>query len=113
MTNGMTRRTAVVLVVLMMIAVPATAAVITQNFMRADVNLSAACFTKTAGADALGGSDFVTFTECNGRRRRGCNPAPGDEPTCRASGRPDDLLGCGPLQQHLRPRDSGLAGLPE
>ena len=61
MTNGMTRRTAVVLVVLMMIAVPATAAVITQNFMRADVNLSAACFTKTAGADALGTSGFIQF----------------------------------------------------
>ena len=61
MTNGMTRRTAVVLVMLMMIAVPATAAVITQNFMRADVSLNAACFTKTAGADA--GSDFTTFTE--------------------------------------------------
>jgi hypothetical protein len=63
MTNRMTRRTAVVLVVLMMIAVPATAAVITQNFMRADVSLQAACFTKTAGADALGSSGFVTFTE--------------------------------------------------
>lgn len=63
MTNGMTRRTAVVLVMLMMIAVPATAAVITQNFMRADVSLTAACFTKTAGADALGGSGFISFTE--------------------------------------------------
>jgi hypothetical protein len=61
MTNGMTRRTAVVLVMLMMIAVPATAAVITQNFMRADVSLQAACFTKTAGTDTAG--DFVTFTE--------------------------------------------------
>ena len=64
MTNGMTRRTAVVLVMLMMIAVPATAAVITQNFMRADVSLSAACFTKTAGSDAAPlGSGFVSFTE--------------------------------------------------
>jgi len=62
MTNGMTRRTAVVLVMLMMIAVPATAAVITQNFMRADVSLTAACFTKTAGADAaLPGSGFIEF----------------------------------------------------
>jgi hypothetical protein len=64
MTNGMTRRTAVVLVMLMMIAVPATAAVITQNFMRADVSLSAACFTKTAGSDAAAlGSGFISFTE--------------------------------------------------
>jgi hypothetical protein len=62
MNNRMTRRTAVVLVALMMIAVPATAAVITQNFMRADVTLNAACFTKTAGNDAAG-SGFLTFTE--------------------------------------------------
>ena len=64
MTNGMTRRTAVVLVMLMMIAVPATAAIITQNFMRADVSLTAACFTKTAGTDAgVPDVDFISFAE--------------------------------------------------
>ena len=64
MNSPMTRRTAVVLVVLMMIAVPATAAVITQNFMRADVTLSAACFTKTAGGDTNPNDNFMaTFTE--------------------------------------------------
>lgn len=63
MNNRMTRRTAVVLVMLMMIAVPATAAVITQNFMKADVTLTAACFTKTAGTDINpAGSGFVDFS---------------------------------------------------
>ena len=64
MNNRMTRRTAVVLVALMMIAVPATAAVITQNFMSADVSLSAACFTKTAGSDTNPDDNWmVSFTE--------------------------------------------------
>jgi hypothetical protein len=57
----MTRRWAGILVAMMMIAVPASAAVITQNFMRADVSVNAACFTKTAGADASSGSGFLTF----------------------------------------------------
>ena len=57
----MTRRWAGILVAMMMIAVPASAAVITQNFMRADVSVDAACFTKTAGADASSGSGFLTF----------------------------------------------------
>ena len=57
----MTRRWAGILIAMMMIAVPASAAVITQNFMRADVSVNAACFTKTAGADASSGSGFLTF----------------------------------------------------
>ncbi len=57
----MTRRWAGILVAMMMIAVPASAAVITQNFMRADVSVNAACFTKTAGGDASSGSGFLTF----------------------------------------------------
>jgi len=57
----MTRRWAGILVAMMMIAVPASAAVITQNFMRADLSVDAACFTKTAGADALSGSGFLVF----------------------------------------------------
>lgn len=58
---NMTRRWAGILIAMMMIAVPASAAVITQNFMRADVSVNAACFTKTAGADASSGSGFLTF----------------------------------------------------
>ena len=57
----MTRRWAGILIAMMMIAVPASAAVITQNFMRADVSVNAACFTKTAGTDASSGSGFLTF----------------------------------------------------
>lgn len=57
----MTRRWAGILIAMMMIAVPASAAVITQNFMRADLSVNAACFTKTAGADASSGSGFLTF----------------------------------------------------
>lgn len=57
----MTRRWAGILVAMMMIAVPASAAVITQNFMRADLSVNAACFTKTAGADASSGSGFLVF----------------------------------------------------
>lgn len=57
----MTRRWAGILVAMMMIAVPAAAAVITQNFMRADVTVNAACFTKTAGADASSASGFLVF----------------------------------------------------
>jgi hypothetical protein len=52
MKMRMTRRGAVILIALMMTAVPAAAAVLTQNFMRADISLSGACFTKVAGADA-------------------------------------------------------------
>lgn len=57
----MTRRWAGILIAMMMIAVPATAAVITQNFMRADVSINAACFTKTAGSDVGSASGFITF----------------------------------------------------
>lgn len=57
----MTRRWAGILVAMMMIAVPAAAAVITQNFMRADVSVDAACFTKTAGGDVASASGFITF----------------------------------------------------
>lgn len=60
-TWTMTRRWAGILIAMMMVAVPASAAVITQNFMRADVSVNAACFTKTAGADAGSGSGFLTF----------------------------------------------------
>jgi hypothetical protein len=57
----MTRRWAGILIAMMMIAVPAAAAVITQNFMRADVSVNAACFTKTAGSDTTSASGFITF----------------------------------------------------
>ena len=48
-----TGRVAVLVVAMLMLAVPALAAVITQNFLRADVSADAACFTKVPGADAL------------------------------------------------------------
>ncbi len=57
----MTRRWAGILIAMMMIAVPASASVITQNFMRADVSVNAACFTKIAGSDVSSGSGFITF----------------------------------------------------
>ncbi len=57
----MTRRWAGILVAMMMIAVPASAAVITQNFMRADVTVDGACFTKTAGTDTGSASGFLVF----------------------------------------------------
>lgn len=54
--NGSKRRVsarlAALFIVLMMIAVPAAATAITQNFMRADVVAGAACFVKLPGADA-------------------------------------------------------------
>lgn len=59
----MTRRWAGILIAMMMIAVPASAAVITQNFMRADVTVDGACFTKTAGADAASTSGFLVFND--------------------------------------------------
>ena len=48
-----TGRVAVLVVAMLMLAVPALAAVITQNFLRADVSADSACFTKVAGADAV------------------------------------------------------------
>ncbi len=57
----MTRRWAGILIAMMMIAVPAAAAIITQNFMRADVAIDAACFTKTPGADHSDPSDPDDF----------------------------------------------------
>ena len=48
----MTGRVTALVVAFMMLAVPAMAAVITQNFLRADVSTDAACFIKTPGADA-------------------------------------------------------------
>lgn len=61
----MTRRWAGILVAMMMITVPAAAAVITQNFMRADVSVNAACFTKTAGTDVATGSAFIEFNDAS------------------------------------------------
>ena len=50
--RGVSGRLEASFIVVMMIAVPAAATVITQNFMRADVVAGAACFTKVGGADA-------------------------------------------------------------
>lgn len=48
-----TGRLTALAVAMLLLAVPALAAVMTQNFLRADVTADAACFTKVAGADAL------------------------------------------------------------
>lgn len=48
-----TGRVAVIVLAFLLMAVPALAAVITQNFMRADVSADSACFTKVAGADSV------------------------------------------------------------
>jgi hypothetical protein len=61
MKMRMTRRGAGLLIALMLIAIPAAAAVMTQNFMRADITLNDACFVKEAGSDAAGASGFVSF----------------------------------------------------
>lgn len=52
-TMRATGRVAVLVLALLMLAVPALAAVITQNFLRADVSADAACFTKVPGADSV------------------------------------------------------------
>ncbi len=57
----MTRRWAGILIAMMMIAVPAAASIITQNFMMAEVSVNDACFTKTPGADANNGLDMLVF----------------------------------------------------
>ncbi|MEM7093191.1 MAG: hypothetical protein AAF567_09335 [Actinomycetota bacterium] len=46
-----TRRSAAIVVALLMIAAPAGASVIVQNYMEAEVSAVAPCFAKTVGAD--------------------------------------------------------------
>ena len=50
------------LIALMLIAVPAAAAVMTQNFQSATIEINGPCFTVTAGNDASNATDFVDFT---------------------------------------------------
>lgn len=52
-TLAATGRMTALAVAMLLLAVPALAAVMTQNFLRADVTADTACFTKVAGADAL------------------------------------------------------------
>lgn len=47
-----TRRSAALVVALLMVAAPAGASVIVQNFMEAEITAAAPCFVKTAGSDA-------------------------------------------------------------
>jgi len=61
MNMRMTRRGAGILIALMLIAVPAAAAVMTQNFVSASVELNGPCFTMTAGADAGSPTLWVDF----------------------------------------------------
>ncbi len=62
MKMRMTRRGAGILIALMLIAVPAAAAVMTQNFVSATIELNGKCFTMTDGADASSPTGWVTFT---------------------------------------------------
>lgn len=61
-----TRRSAATVVALMMLAAPAGASIIVQNYMEADIVAAPPCFNKTAGADAVDGTtdgtdELVTF----------------------------------------------------
>ena len=50
------------LIALMLIAVPAAAAVMTQNFQSATIEINDSCFTVTAGSDATNPTGFVAFS---------------------------------------------------
>ncbi len=47
-----TRRSAAIIVALLMVAAPASASIIVQNFMEADITAAPPCFVKTTGDDA-------------------------------------------------------------
>lgn len=60
-----TRRSAAIVVALLMVAAPASASIIVQNFMEAEITAAPPCFIKVAGADAastLAGFDDTTNT---------------------------------------------------
>ena len=46
-----TRRSAAIIVALLMVAAPASASIIVQNFMEADITAAPPCFVKTTGDD--------------------------------------------------------------
>ncbi len=51
-----TRRSAAIIVALLMVAAPAGASIIVQNFMEADITAAPPCFVKTTGSDPLNSS---------------------------------------------------------
>ena len=59
-----TRRSAAIVVALLMIGAPAGASVIIQNYMEADITAAPPCFVKSAGTDASGTAlaDFDDLT---------------------------------------------------
>ena len=61
MNMRMARRGAGILIALMLIAVPAAAAVMTQNFQSATIDINGPCFDVTAGDDASSPTNFVQF----------------------------------------------------
>lgn len=63
--NHITRGWAIAVLAVLLLAVPAAAGVVVQNFMTADVTVSDACFTKAAGNDATTAGDFLTFDATN------------------------------------------------
>ena len=62
MNMRMTRRGAGILIALMLVAVPAAAAVVTQNFETATVEINGPCFLVEEGSDTLSATGFVDFT---------------------------------------------------
>lgn len=60
-------RVATLVVALLLLAVPASAAIITQNFLQAEITADAACFVKVAGGDTTIANSpaVVTLTDVN------------------------------------------------
>lgn len=58
-----TKGWAIVALAIMLFAVPAAAGIIVQNFLRADITVNDACFTKTDGADVASASGLLTFDD--------------------------------------------------
>lgn len=56
-----TKGWAIAALVTLLMAVPAAAGIIVQNFLRADITVNDACFTKTDGPDVASASGLLTF----------------------------------------------------
>ncbi len=56
-----TKGWAIAALAVMLFAVPAAAGIIVQNFLRADIEVNDACFSKTNGPDVAAASGLMTF----------------------------------------------------
>ncbi len=54
---------AIAIIIGLLMVVPAAAGIIVQNFLRADIEVAAACFTKTDGADIASTTGLIDFDE--------------------------------------------------